>query len=111
MRAASRLATVALLAGAITAPLLAGCGTTRGGAQAGDSTLASQVRAALRGDSAVRALNLSVEAVDGRVQLRGFAGSEAEISRAVELASDVAGVRAVRNEIRLRAESPAESPR
>lgn len=95
--------TAALGAGFVMLPGCAGTGT-RGstGQYIDDSAITTQVKARFAEDAAVSALNIQVETFKGAVQLSGFANSEAEISRAVQLASDVQGVRAVRNDIRLK---------
>jgi len=67
-----------------------------------DSTITTKVKAAFVSDKAVDAMNVKVETFKGMVQLSGFADSSAEIERAAQIAAKVAGVKAVRNDIRLR---------
>lgn len=107
MQTLHRFAAVAGLCAALGAPLvIAGCaGTptrTSAGEQIDDTLITSKIKTAFVEDRAVSALNINVETFKGTVQLSGFANSQAEVSRAVELASDVRGVRAVRNDIRLK---------
>ena len=102
-----RLASAACLCAAFCAPLVvAGCAGTPTrpgvGQQTEDSLITSKVKEALVVDRSVAPLDLAVETFKGTVQLSGFANSQTEISRAVELASDVKGVRSVKNEIRLK---------
>lgn len=103
-----RLTGAALLAAA----LLAACGGTPTRESTGeyidDTVITSKVKAALVADDSVKAANVSVETFKGTVQLSGFADDTAEITRAVEIASKVAGVRAVQNEIKLK--SSQKSP-
>jgi osmotically-inducible protein OsmY len=51
----------------------------------------------------VSALNISVETFKGTVQLSGFANTADEAAKAVNLARNVKGVKAVKNDIRLKA--------
>ena len=107
MRALHRLAFLASLSAALGASfIVAGCaGTptrTSVGEQIDDSVITSKIKAKFVEDRAVSALNISVETFKGTVQLSGFANNQTEISRAVELASDVKGVRSVKNDIRLK---------
>jgi osmotically-inducible protein OsmY len=67
-----------------------------------DSLITSKVKTALVGDPDVSARRINVETFRGTVQLSGFARSEDEIRRAGEVARNVRGVRAVKNDIRLR---------
>ena len=48
------------------------------------------------------AANVNVETSHGVVQLSGFAASDDQASRAVQAAKKVAGVRSVRNDIRVK---------
>ena len=106
MQALHRLTAVAALCAALGAPLVAGCAgaptRTSTGQQIDDTVITSKIKTAFVEDRAVSALNIGVETFKGTVQLSGFANSQAEVSRAVELASDVRGVRSVKNDIRLK---------
>ncbi|MBI4995676.1 MAG: BON domain-containing protein [Rhodocyclales bacterium] len=103
-----RLTGTALLAAA----LLAACGSTPSRESTGeyidDTAITTKVKAALVADKSVKATNVSVETFKGTVQLSGFADNTTEIARAVEIASKVAGVKAVQNDIKLKA--PERSP-
>jgi osmotically-inducible protein OsmY len=110
MRSVRRAACVASIVAALGVPfMLAGCAGTSNRASVGeqidDSTITSKVKAAFVADRTVGALDIAVETFKGTVQLSGIANSQAEISRAVEIASDVRGVKSVRNDIRLKAAS------
>lgn len=91
-----------LLGGAV---VTAGCAgtSTKVGEAVDDSVITSKVKAKFVEDKAVSALNINVETFKGTVQLSGFANNATEMQRAVELAREVKGVQAVKNDIRLKA--------
>lgn len=86
---------------------LVGCASTSTKESAGeyvdDSVITTKVKSAFVEDKTVSALNIKVETFKGTVQLSGFANSQTEIQRAVDLARNVKGVKAVKNDIRLKA--------
>ncbi len=67
-----------------------------------DVTITTKVKAAFSKDKEVKATEVKVETYKGTVQLSGFAASAASIEQATQLASKVPGVKAVRNDIRLK---------
>lgn len=67
-----------------------------------DSTITTKVKAAFVSDKGVDSTDVKVETFKGTVQLSGFADSAAEIERAAQIAAKVAGVKGVRNDIRLK---------
>lgn len=67
-----------------------------------DAAITAKIKAAFVKDSEVRALDVKVETVRGVVQLSGTARSNSEIERAGQIARNVPGVTAVRNDLRLR---------
>jgi len=67
-----------------------------------DSVITTKVKALYVEDKTVSALNVNVETFKGTVQLSGFANSQTEINRAVEIARGVKGVATVKNDIRLK---------
>ncbi|HJV92268.1 MAG TPA: BON domain-containing protein [Azonexus sp.] len=67
-----------------------------------DTAITAKVKAAFVKDKTVKATEVKVETFKGTVQLSGFASSSAAIERATQLANEVAGVKAVRNDIRLK---------
>jgi hyperosmotically inducible periplasmic protein len=95
-----------LMLAAMLAGLVAGCagnGTKEStGEYIDDSAITTKVKTALVKDPAVSALDINVETFKGTVQLSGFAKSERERSRAIELAESVTGVKAVKNDILVR---------
>jgi hyperosmotically inducible protein len=100
-----RIAALSLAMGATV--VATGCASTRTQSSLGevvdDSVITTKVKAAFVEDKTVSALNINVETFKGTVQLSGFANNLTEVSRAVELARSVKGVKAVKNDIRLKA--------
>ncbi len=84
----------------------AGCAVGRGqetaGAYIDDAGITTTVKAKFVEDKTVSASAISVETLNGTVQLSGFAKSTAEKARAAEIASGVKNVRSVRNDIVVR---------
>ena len=64
-----------------------------------DASISTKVKAALAGDPDVKATDVQVETFKGTVQLSGFVDSRENISRAVDLARRVDGVRDVKNDL------------
>ena len=83
-----------------------GCAVTRGqetvGAYVDDAAITTSVKARYVENKDVDATSISVETLNGTVQLSGFAKNAAEKVRAEELARSVKGVKSIRNEIALR---------
>ena len=83
-----------------------GCAVGRGqettGAYIDDAGITTSVKARFVEDKTVSASSISVETLNGTVQLSGFAKSTAEKTRAGEIAGGVKNVRAVRNDIAVR---------
>lgn len=88
----------------LVSSLLLGCAGTSTQESTGeyvdDSVITAKVKSAFAADKQVSALNIKVSTFKGTVQLSGFAGSQQEINRAVELAREVPGVKSVKNDIR-----------
>ena len=86
--------------------LSTGCAVVRGqettGAYIDDAGITTAVKAKMVEDKTVSASAISVETLNGTVQLSGFAKSMAEKSQAESLARNVKNVRAVRNDIVVR---------
>jgi osmotically-inducible protein OsmY len=97
-----RLAAV-LLSSMLAAAGCAGTATTKStGELIDDATIATTVKAKMIDDPVVSAINIQVETFKGAVQLSGFASSQAEIDRAVRLATTTKGVKSVMNDIHLK---------
>ena len=92
---------------ATTLIVLPGCAVTRGQSTVGeyidDSTITTQVKARMVENKQVDAAAISVETLNGTVLLSGFAKSSAERDTAESIARGVKGVKAVKNEISVRA--------
>jgi len=67
-----------------------------------DAAITAKVKAAFVQDSAVKATEINVKTFKGTVQLSGFASSRSEVERAEYLANNVPGVKAVKNDVRLK---------
>jgi hyperosmotically inducible periplasmic protein len=67
-----------------------------------DTVITTKVKALYVEDKTVSALGVNVETFKGTVQLSGFANSQSEINRAVEIARGVKGVTSIKNDIRLK---------
>ena len=84
----------------------AGCAVTSGQSSVGqyvdDATITTRVKTRFAEDPQVSAMRISVETLNGTVQLSGFASTEAERDRAVQVARGVPDVKQVRNNIVLR---------
>jgi len=83
-----------------------GCAVGRGQSTAGayvdDTAITSAVKAKFIEDKTVSASSVSVETLNGTVQLSGFAKSMAEKSQAENIARGVKNVKSVRNDIVVR---------
>ncbi|MDO8441027.1 MAG: BON domain-containing protein [Polaromonas sp.] len=83
-----------------------GCAVGRGqetaGAYIDDTAITTAIKAKFAQNKTVSMLALSVETLNGTVQLSGFAKSAAEKAQAENLARDTKNVRAVRNDIVVR---------
>lgn len=86
--------------------LSVGCAVGRGqetpGAYIDDATITAAVKAKMIDDKSVAASSISVETLNGMVQLSGFARSNVEKAQAEALARTVKNVRSVRNDIVVR---------
>lgn len=67
-----------------------------------DATVTTRVKTRFARDDQVSAMNINVDTSNGVVQLSGYAGSEAEKSRAAEIAGQVPDVKSVQNNIVVR---------
>ena len=85
---------------------VAGCAVTDRQSSVGtyvdDAAITTQVKAKMAEDPTVSAMRISVETLQGTVQLAGFATNESEKARAAQIAQGVNGVRDIRNNIIVR---------
>ena len=83
-----------------------GCAVGRGQETAGsyidDAAITTAVKARFVEDKTVAASSISVETLNGTVQLSGFAKSTAEKAQAENIAREAKNVKAVRNNIVVR---------
>ena len=105
MQKYTRAIAFALVAGAAVLGTTA-CSVARDqqtvGAYVDDAGITASVKAKMAEDKTVSATSISVETLNGTVQPSGFAKSEAERSRAAEIARTTKHVREVRNSIGVR---------
>ncbi|HEY0821272.1 MAG TPA: BON domain-containing protein [Rhizobacter sp.] len=82
------------LALATTFATVSGCAThdTTVGQKFDDTVITTKVKSALLGDPDVKGTAISVETVGGNVMLSGFVNSQAQRSRALDIAGRVEGV-------------------
>jgi len=67
-----------------------------------DTVITAKVKAAVFNESSLKSAEINVETFKGIVQLSGFVSTKAEIDKALEVARSVAGVKSVKNDIRLK---------
>jgi osmotically-inducible protein OsmY len=98
--------TLAAVVGASAIALTAGCAVTRGqesvGAYVDDSSITSSIKARMVEDKSVDAAAITVETLNGNVQLSGFAKDRLEKQTAESIAMKVKGVKSVQNNIAVR---------
>ena len=85
---------------------LVGCAATpkheSTGEYVDDASITSRVKTEFVKNSQVKARDIKVDTYQGVVQLSGFADSQTEINRAVDIARNVSGVKFVKNDIQLK---------
>ncbi len=64
-----------------------------------DTILTTKVKTSILGDSSLKVMQIDVETFKGVVQLSGFVDSSNAVTRAVELARTVRGVKSVNNSL------------
>lgn len=67
-----------------------------------DTVITSKVKAALLNEPSLESTDINVETFKGTVQLSGFVDSAADERRALEVASNVKGVKAVREDMQIK---------
>ena len=67
-----------------------------------DSVITAKVKAAILNEATLKVAEINVETFKGVVQLSGFVNSAADITKAVEVARSVGGVKSVKNDMRLK---------
>jgi osmotically-inducible protein OsmY len=83
-----------------------GCASTRThegtGEYVDDSVITTKVKSAIFNEPGLKSSEINVETFKGTVQLSGFVSSRDDINDAVRVASAVAGVKSVTNEMQLK---------
>jgi osmotically-inducible protein OsmY len=67
-----------------------------------DSVITTKVKAALLNEPNLKSGEINVETFKGVVQLSGFVSSQAAANRATEVARGIAGVKSVKNDMRVK---------
>lgn len=98
-----------LFASIILAVLLAfqiGCASTSAhegtGEYVDDAVITTKVKAAILDEPGLKSAEINVETFKGTVQLSGFVSSKSDIQKAAEVARGVKGVKAVKNDMRVK---------
>lgn len=95
-----------LVAVILTVSFVSACAGSRTQSSTGeyldDSVITSKVKAKLLEDKEASGLAVNVETFKGVVQLSGFAKTEVERQKAVQLARSVGGVKDIKNDILLK---------
>jgi osmotically-inducible protein OsmY len=83
-----------------------GCGSTSKtegtGEYVDDSVITAKVKSAILSDSSLKVNEINVETFKGVVQLSGFVRSQTDTDKAVQVARGVAGVKSVKNDMRVK---------
>ena len=97
---------IAAFLAAVSLAAVAGCAST--GSQEGtgeyvdDTVITTKVKAAIFNEPTLKSMEINVETFKGVVQLSGFVQNRADISRAVDVARRVSGVKSVKDDMRLK---------
>ena len=67
-----------------------------------DTVITTRVKTAIFNEPSLKVLQINVETYKNVVQLSGFVNSATDMSKALDVARDVPGVRSVRNDLRLK---------
>lgn len=91
---------------AVTLMSVVGCAATSKqegtGEYIDDSVITTKVKAAILNDATLKVAEINVETFKGVVQLSGFVGTQADIDKAIAVTRAVAGVKSVKNDMRLK---------
>ncbi len=97
---------LASLAGILFMTMALGCASTTKqegtGEYVDDTVITTKVKAAIFNEPTLKSAEINVETFKGVVQLSGFVSSAANESMAVQVARNVAGVKSVKNDMRLK---------
>jgi osmotically-inducible protein OsmY len=67
-----------------------------------DTVITTKVKTAVFSEPSLKSAEINVETFKGVVQLSGFVSSRADITKAVEVARSVNGVKSVKNDMRVK---------
>jgi hypothetical protein len=91
---------------ALTLITVVGCASTSTqegtGEYVDDSVITTKVKAAVFNEPSLKSAEINVETYKGVVQLSGFVSSQTAANKAAELARNVAGVKSVKNDTRVK---------
>ncbi|MGE5097288.1 MAG: BON domain-containing protein [Betaproteobacteria bacterium] len=97
---------LASLAGVILMATTLGCASTAKhegtGEYMDDTVITGKVKTAMLAEPALKSAEINVETFKGVVQLSGFVSSQAAQEKAVVVARGVAGVKSVKNDMRVK---------
>jgi osmotically-inducible protein OsmY len=92
--------------GAVLLVSLLGCASTPTqegtGEYVDDTVITTKVKVAVFNEPSLQSAEINVETFKGVVQLSGFVSSQAAITKAVEVARSVPGVKSVKNDMRVK---------
>jgi osmotically-inducible protein OsmY len=91
---------------ALTLVAVGGCASTPAQESTGeyidDTLLTTKVKTAIFNEPSLKVAEINVETFKGVVQLSGFVASAAAASKAAQVASQVSGVKSVKNDMRIK---------
>ena len=91
---------------AATMATLLGCASTGTNESTGeyvdDTVITTKVKAAIFNEPTLKSNEINVETFRGRVQLSGFVSSQASVTKAIQVANTVNGVKSVKDDMRLK---------
>ncbi len=97
---------LAIIVGALCMAIALGCASTAKqegtGEYVDDTVITTKVKAAVLNEPTLKSAEINVETFKGVVQLSGFVNSRGDITKAVEVARGVPGVKSVKNDMRLK---------
>lgn len=91
---------------AITLSAMTGCASTKNhegtGEYVDDAVITTKIKADIFAEPTLKSAEINVETFKGKVQLSGFVNSQSDINKAADIARNVKGVVAVKNDMRLK---------
>ena len=97
---------IAYFIGALALATTLGCASTAKqegtGEYVDDTVVTGKVKAAILNEPMLKSAEINVETFKGVVQLSGFVSSQVAENKAVEVTRTVAGVKSVKNDMRLK---------